>query len=209
MGAKLYSYVVRYDSGFAPNPFYGFCTLATCKPLVRKSAQVGDWIVGTGRADKKTNRGDHIVHAMQVTETMDFRCYDADPRFLRKKPMRQGGRKQSCGDNIYFRDADNNRWLQRDSFHTNPDGSLKPEHVTRDTGVDRVLISDKYYYFGGLGPKFPAQFRDFAGYDICRKVRQRKRVEDADLIAELEGWLKSLGEMGYVGMPMDWVLERA
>jgi len=24
--ARIYSYVVAYDSGFAPNPFYGYCT---------------------------------------------------------------------------------------------------------------------------------------------------------------------------------------
>ncbi len=47
--AIIHSYIVRYDSGFAPNPFYGFCTLATCKPDIRKHAQVGDWIVGTGK----------------------------------------------------------------------------------------------------------------------------------------------------------------
>jgi len=42
---SLYSYVVRYDSGFAPNPFGGYCTLATCKPEIRKTAQLGDWLV--------------------------------------------------------------------------------------------------------------------------------------------------------------------
>lgn len=30
--AKGYSYVVARDFGFAPNPFNGFLTLATCKP---------------------------------------------------------------------------------------------------------------------------------------------------------------------------------
>ena len=29
---KLYSYIVATDSGFSPNPFHGFCTLACCKP---------------------------------------------------------------------------------------------------------------------------------------------------------------------------------
>ena len=28
----LYSYIVKHDNGFAPNPFHGFCTLACCKP---------------------------------------------------------------------------------------------------------------------------------------------------------------------------------
>jgi hypothetical protein len=46
--SSLYSYVVRSDSGFAPNPFGEYCTLACCKPQIRKRARVGDWIVGCG-----------------------------------------------------------------------------------------------------------------------------------------------------------------
>lgn len=35
---KVICYVIPFDSGFAPNPFHGICTLATCKPKVRLSA---------------------------------------------------------------------------------------------------------------------------------------------------------------------------
>ena len=35
---EIFSYVITHDSGFAPNPFGGFLTLATCKPKIRKSA---------------------------------------------------------------------------------------------------------------------------------------------------------------------------
>ena len=45
---KLYSYVMIYDTGFAPNPFWGYCTLATCKPGIRRPAEQGDWIIGSG-----------------------------------------------------------------------------------------------------------------------------------------------------------------
>lgn len=31
-----YEYVMTNDSGFAPNPFHGACTLACCKPKIRK-----------------------------------------------------------------------------------------------------------------------------------------------------------------------------
>lgn len=34
--STLYSYVIRQDSGFAPNPYYGVLTLACCKPRIRK-----------------------------------------------------------------------------------------------------------------------------------------------------------------------------
>ena len=68
---KLYSYVVARDFGFAPNPFYGFCTLGTCKPKIRRSAKVGDWIVGTG--SKTRRRARHIVFVMRVTEVKPFK----------------------------------------------------------------------------------------------------------------------------------------
>ena len=32
----VYEYVMTSDSGFAPNPFHGACTLACCKPKIRK-----------------------------------------------------------------------------------------------------------------------------------------------------------------------------
>ena len=44
----LFVYVIARDFGFAPNPFHGVCTLATCKPGIRRSAKVGDWILGVG-----------------------------------------------------------------------------------------------------------------------------------------------------------------
>ena len=60
----MFSYVVARDFGFAPNPFFGVCTLATCKPKIRAAAEVGDWIIGTGSAERK--RSGHVVYAMEV-----------------------------------------------------------------------------------------------------------------------------------------------
>lgn len=206
---NLFSYVVRYDSAFAPNPFYGFCTLATCKPDIRAAAEIGDWVVGTGSADKRINRGGRLVHAMRVDDAVDWRTYNADKRFHRKQPMRNGSRKQSCGDNIYYRSEDDTEWLQRDSFHSNNDGSPRAEHIRRDTSTDRILISEDFYYFGGEGPEVPAQFRDSERYDLCRKVRTRKRLTDEGWIEEFVAWLRAFGEPGFHGRPLDWVSENA
>lgn len=48
---NLYSYVITRDYGFAPNPFWGICSLATCKPQIRQRALKGDWIAGFGGAN--------------------------------------------------------------------------------------------------------------------------------------------------------------
>jgi len=201
---KLHSYVVRYDSGFAPNPFYGYCTLVTCKPSIRKGAAIGDWVVGCGSNDRTVRRGGYLVYAMRVTEAISFDTYAADPRFARKVPYRTGSRKQSCGDNIYYRASTLQEWKQRDSFHSNADGSANASHIARDTGVDRVLVSDDFVYFGGYGPAFPPQLRNFHGLDICKHGIGQSQYADPDLIREFEFWLASLHASGYEAAPFEW-----
>ena len=100
---KLYSYVVARDYGFAPNPFYGSCTLATCKPEIRKHAKVGDWIIGTGSS--QSNQDGYLVYAMLVSETLTFNDYWESVRFQQKRSNLRGSKKQAFGDNIYFKDT--------------------------------------------------------------------------------------------------------
>ena len=203
--ARIYSYVVRYDSGFAPNPFYGYCTLATCKPDIRRAAEIGDWVVGSASNDRSIRRGGHLVYAMRVTETTTFDDYAKDSRFQSKKPFRLGSRKQSCGDNIYFRKTPGDAWSQRDSFHSHADGQLHPLHVSRDTGVNRVLISNHFVYFGGSGPAFPEGLRDRGDRPLCKSGIGRSCFDDPQLVDALEHWVLGLQGPGYQGPPQEWI----
>ena len=178
------------------------------KRQIRKSAVVNDWIVGCGSNDRSVRRGGHLVYAMRVTETLDFRAYSSDPRFRQKIPIRNGSRKQSCGDNIYYRNANDTTWLQRDSFHSKEDGSLNPDHVARDTSVDRVLISDDYIYFGGYGPAFPEYLRNSYGLDICKSGIGVSCFGDLELIAQFIHWIRSFGVSGYHSAPFEWRARR-
>src|SRR3546814_14010388 len=117
---------------------------------------------------------------MRVTEVLTFNSYDADPRFQAKKPYRRGSRKQSCGDNIYYRDAANRQWLQRDSFHSNLDGSRRADHVQRDTGVNRVLASDEFIYFGGTGPRIPAPLTAANGRSLRKDGFRYYELDDPE-----------------------------
>ena len=206
--ARVHSYVVRYDSGFAPNPFYDYCTLATCKPSIRRGADIGDWVVGSGSNDRSVQRGGHLVYAMRVTEAMTFDAYGADARFESKKPYRNGSRKQSCGDNIYFRAGPGDAWQQRDSFHSRSDGSLNPDHVARDTGVNRVLISNDFVYFGGNGPEFPEELKDQKGRPLCKRGIGLTTFNDPQLISDFEKWIRGLDLGGYQGAPFEWLTFR-
>ncbi len=197
---RLFSYVVARDYGFAPNPFYGVCTMATCKPRIRKAAALGDWVVGTGSS--ACGRQGFLVYAMRITEAMTFNEYCADPRFRRKKPNLRGSKKQAFGDNIYFKD-DGNQWHQEDSHHSYQDGAPNPHNIQNDTQTDRVLAGAEYAYWGGSGPKIPHRFRNFDGMDICAR-RNHKSEFPPGLVDEFVTWFRALDVHGYLGEPLDW-----
>lgn len=102
----LYSYIVTHDTGFAPNPFFGYCTLACCKPGIRRHAKEGDWIVGLTPRAKGT--GNEIVYFMEVEKSLSFNDYWRDARFRQKRPKLDAGLARKCGDNIYKPPA---QWL--------------------------------------------------------------------------------------------------
>lgn len=145
------------------------------------------------------------MYAMRITEAMTFDAYATDPRFEVKKPFRRGSRKQSCGDNIYFRDSPDADWCQRDSFHSTEDGHVNPQHVTRDTRVNRVLISNDFIYLGGTGPAFPGHLRDQNGRPLCRSGIGRSCFDDPQLVEGLEQWVRDFGLAGYQGAPHEWI----
>lgn len=190
---KIFSYVVDRDIGFAPNPFFGFCTLATCKPDIRKFAKVEDWIIGT--SSTITNRPKHIVFAMQVTEKMTFNEYWNDPRFTDKKPLLFGSRKYQYGDNIYYQE--NNEWLQLPSHHTEEDGSPNLPNIKKDTKSEYVLISKNYYYFGNNSIPIPSDLEQ-----IIKKRRGHKYI-NTKFHKQLFDLLEKYS-MGIHGNPLVW-----
>jgi hypothetical protein len=162
---KLYSYIVARDYGFAPNPFFGVCTLATCKPNIRKSAQVGDWVVGTG--SKRHGLKGRLVYAMKVAEVLTYDEYWNDPRFYPKRPNLRGSLKQAYGDNIYHWDKTIGGWAQINSHHSHPNGRPNQNNIDRDTKSPNVLVGREFAYWGGSGPRIPARFRNSKREDAC------------------------------------------
>ena len=198
---KLYSYVLARDFGFAPNPFYQYCTLGTCKPIIRRGAEVGDWIVGTG--SKTRENGGHLAFVMQVTEVMPFNDYWSNSRFKQKKPNLRGSKRQAFGDNIYYQDPVTCEWHQEDSHHSHPRGRPNIRNIENDTQTDRVLISNDYIYWGGGGPKIPEKYRNFSGFDLCAGRGYKCNFPD-NMVNEFVDWIRSLEEQGYCGTPRDW-----
>lgn len=195
---RLFSYVVARDYGFAPNPFYGFCTLATCKPQIRKTACVGDWIIGTG--SKIRGRENRIVFAMRVTEVLTFSEYWSDARFQQKKPYLIGSRKQRYGDNIYFQDRITGKWYQENSHHSRSDGQPNLKNVVHDTQVNQVLVSTDFMYWGGTAPMIP----DALCHDLCKKGPGHKSNFAEGFAEQVVAWIRSQNDAGFAGAPLDW-----
>ncbi|EKN6384286.1 hypothetical protein DVP09_11610 [Yersinia enterocolitica] len=187
--SHLYAYIITRDFGFAPNPFHGYCTLATCKPGIRKSAKVGDWILGVGGANLKLVKHKCIL-LMKVTEKISFNDYWVDTRFSIKKPARNGSNVQMLGDNIYHKD-DNNQWIQEDSHHSNADGSFNMTNLERDTKAEQVLISDHFYYFGDKAVEVDLDSIEYHGGVGYKKILLEHSVPANELIKKLETEFRS------------------
>lgn len=197
---RLYSYVVLRDFGFAPNPFHGVCTLATCKADIRRTATIGDYIIGVGTRERFP--AGKLVYAMRVDGAMSFDEYWSDPNFAVKKAVLNGSRKRQYGDNIYHHVGGN--WLQEDSHHSLTNGQQNLHNLGRDTKTDRILTSEHFIYWGRDGPFVPDDFRNWNGYDVAAGGRGHQcRFPDA-LVAEFGAWLETSLGLGYVGRPFSW-----
>ena len=186
----LFSYTVRYDDGFAPNPFHGVCTLACCKPRIRKAAQVGDYVVGFGTK----GRGNRVVYAMRVTETLEFDDYWSATRFCVKRPDRSAGGIEALGDNIYYPGPGVDGWVMVWSQHSNSDGSQNADHTRTDIGGVQALISTDFVYWGDEGEPLPS---NLAGLVHGRGHKSRA---NAPLIPDFIKWFEGQGR-GCLGMP--------
>lgn len=155
----LYSYKMTHDSGFAPNPFHGLLTLATCKPGIRRNTQIGDYVAGFTSVElcRDLPGNEKLVFIMRVTEKLTFSEYWFDKRFKLKKstrPIPKGIKRinqlstindkiRYSGDNIYEPNISPPiKFTQR--LNINHCGS----NNKTDLGGGYVLVSDNFYYFG-------------------------------------------------------------
>lgn len=189
---KFYSYVIPRDFGFAPNPYFNYCTLATCKPRIRKSAQVGDWIGAFGAAG--TEVYEKLVVLMRVEEVLTFDEYWKDYRFFSKRPVFNRGMMHMYGDNIYHHVEGN--WVQEPSHHSFADGSINYANLNRDTQTDRVLIATEFYYFGNNAIDIPQKFNELVAHGIGHRVN-----EDEIMINEFICYMRTSYNMGMQGIP--------
>ena len=192
----LYSYTVDSDSGFAPNPFHGVCTLACCKPKIRtlRGAQIGDYVVGHGRQDE----GWRIIYAMRVDDKITFDQYWNDSRFVAKRPNMLAGGIEALGDNIYHWEYEREGYSQEWSQHSNHDGTENLKNKHHDTKGDDhwVLISSDFVYWGKQSPDPPNFHKDIIKRGPGHRCHFSPEVVDAFI-----KWFNTRKKRCLVGMP--------
>ena len=172
---RLFTYIVKHDAGSAPNPYWGLCTLAICKPAIRRSAAVGDWIIGFG--SKNTLRGDYsgrMIYAMRVDDKMAMSDYFTFCQ--RQVPQKiadweHPDRRRQYGDCIY-RFQRNGHVRQLPSVHDE-------SQITRDLSGAYVLTSQQYWYWGKDAKKIPQRFAEIVPSTQGHRVKKNDAAKDA------------------------------
>ncbi len=166
---RLYSYVVAHDTGFAPNPFWGICTLACCKPRIRKTVgaqlsanpNLNIWVVGL--TPKHGDDGNDIIYVMKVTEALSYADYFH--QYPEKLPdFSRGDVVHKCGDNIYRPiDKLDVQYCQLRSAHSilphSSNWKENPDSTEHDLKGEYVLIAKKFIYFGSSPMKLPKELQ--------------------------------------------------
>jgi hypothetical protein len=174
---EIFSYVVTHDTGFAPNPFGGFLTLATCKPRIRARAGKGDILVGAGSASTVGNQ--RLVYAAEIADVIPIEEYGALPKYAVKQPSTRGQWWRKHGDNIYF--SVDGEWAQRRNAH-----HLKRD-MPRDLSGKNVLVCKRFWYFGDAAIEMPPEFNE-----VIKRGPGHKKIKDESLARRFVEWLRKL-----------------
>lgn len=196
------TYRLDHDLGFAPNPFFGWCSLACCMGDIRKHAKLGDIIIGMAGSGKRGLGRYHpqLIYWMRVDVELTFDQYWNDPRFVRKRPQIPGPKMSMVGDRTYRHELNGADWSFDTSMHYVASAvQTNGGHVVRDTKVDRVLLSQHYTYWGKSGPAVPNHLMP-----LFPTHRGQKCNHDAALLAQLHAFVGVNQPMNLAGDPSDW-----
>lgn len=145
---SIYVYKLVHDDGGAPCVHADELSLSICKPRIRTSAQIGDWIVGFGGKSVADLRG-RLIYVAKVTSVEAGGAYYANPKYHQRP------------DCVYRTDGKGGYFAIDDPrFHGQefiPHDLGAPGHYERA----RNLLSNTFVYFGRC--KRPSEEGDLAG----------------------------------------------
>ncbi len=182
---RLFTYCIPVDDGAAPNPYFGVCTLAICKPRIRSVARVDDWVVGLGSKNVEgKDYSEKVVYAMKVTEVLTMEKYDeyCQKKLLGKIPdITHQDYERRVGDCIYDFTRIGVDQL-RNSVH-------KERNIKTDLGGHNVLLSKHFYYFGDQAIDLPPELKP-----IVHQGQGHKSNANKNYVQDFVLWIESLGE---------------
>ncbi len=201
---RLFTYTIPIDDGSAPNPFRGMCSLAICKPAIRRVAKKGDWVAGLGSSDAHSgNLSGHLVYAMRVEAVLSLREYDAQAPTewpYRIPDVGSLDLSERLGDCIY--DYSQGVPKQRPSVHGTG-------NVETDLSGENVLISRDFYYFGSRAIRLPEYL-----LQVCHQQPGHRSDSNAPYFEKFVDWLRNLrlapGQIyGWPDFIVDWGAARS
>ena len=122
---NIWRYVITVDEGKAPCIDNGLLTLCICKPVIRKGAKEGDWIMGFAR---KAIGTDLLVYIAKVDNkiTIEDYCSDSEPRLDKIFKLNEFGNLVHYGGKI----------------HSDPKSQIT------DLSGKYCIVSNNFWYFG-------------------------------------------------------------
>lgn len=163
----------------APNPRDGLVTLATCKPTIRKVADVGDWVVGNFPSPNNTV----VAWAGRIARVVDIADYALE------FPDRHDALHERGSDGELRRIKAKLTW-----YHQGADEQRKDK-------IGHALVFDvaSTWYFGEAGQVLPEDLAHLAASYQGHRVNNRQPGD----LERLQSWLAGIAPAGVHSEPRD------
>jgi hypothetical protein len=177
--SRVWRYVLRTDNGMVPCSEDGMLTLTCCKPIIRRYAKVGEWVV----AFEPTALGGKVAYAGQVSAVLPLGDYE----------KRYRGRRDAVYRAEVLADGQTAFISLLPEYHSE-EGSR-----ARDCNGVNGLVFDPFWYWGRNAVEAPGEIADLAYHYVGQSTKNSSPTK----IALLDEWLRSTGRPGVHGTPRD------
>lgn len=174
---RIYRYILTSDTGMAPAIDNEVVSLATCKPVIRRCARPGDWVIGFLASPAPSGM---VAWAGCVTRSISIGDYQRE--------------FHDRSDAVYAQRQDGSFRRLRRHYHREP-GQMEKDVSGPALLFDRATT----WYFGDRPQMLPDSLSHLAARGQGHRVNGVESSDPAKLLA----WLQSLSRPGIHGQPPD------
>jgi len=142
--------------------------------VIRRTAQIGDWVVGVGsRRVKDKDYSGRLVYAMKITDIKTLKEYDTfcTNKLPKKIPdLDHKDYRRKVGDCQY--DYSEEYAWQRPGVH-------RKKNRAKDLRGENSLLSKHFYYFGSKARKIPARFSVLCRQGQGHQLQKNEKIKEA------------------------------